>query len=103
MIRAIGEGIAMCEAGGLDRTMVVEALAATASRVVGFNKEKLIHRDWSVDFALNLMLKDLDQAVETAAKLGVRVPLAETAREIYRKAEQSGMGAKHFAAVVESN
>jgi 3-hydroxyisobutyrate dehydrogenase len=103
VIRAIGEGIAMCEAAGLDRAMVVEALTATVTRVGGLNREKLIHRDWSVDFALNLMLKDLDQAVETAANLGVRVPLAEAAREIYRKAERSGKGAKHFAAVVENN
>lgn len=102
LIRAIGEGMALCEAGGLDRAMVVEGLSATAARVCGFNKEKLLNRDWSTDFALNMMLKDLDQASQAAAELGVEMPLLETAREIYRKADASGAGQIHFAAVVDT-
>lgn len=102
LIRAIGEGIALCEAAGLDRATVVEGLTATAPRVCVFNKEKLLNRDWSTDFALNMMLKDLDQASQAAAELGVKMPLLETAREIYRKADRSGAGEIHFAAVVET-
>lgn len=102
LVRAMGESLALCEAAGLERQLVVEALATTATRVCGLKKEKLLHRDWSTDFALELMLKDLDQALKTAAEMKVPMPLIAAARETYRKAVESGAGGLDFAAVVES-
>ncbi len=101
LIRAMGEGVALCEAAGLGRAMVIEALTATASRVCALKKDKMIGRDWSTDFALSLMVKDLDQAAETAAALNVPMPLLGAVREIYRDAERRGAGELDFAAVGE--
>jgi 3-hydroxyisobutyrate dehydrogenase-like beta-hydroxyacid dehydrogenase len=101
LIRAIGESVALCEAAGLDRAMVVEALTGTASRVCGLKKEKLIHRDWSTDFTTDLMVKDLNQALATAGGLGVAMPLADTTRRIYASASAKGAAELDFAAVAE--
>jgi 3-hydroxyisobutyrate dehydrogenase len=101
VIRAMGEGAALCEAAGLDRAMVLEALTATVSRVCSLKKKKMAGRDWSTDFALSLMVKDLDQAAQTAAALNVSMPLLEAVREIYRNAERRGAGELDFAAVGE--
>lgn len=101
VIRAMGESIALCEEAGLKREVVVEALVATASRVCGLKKDKLLHRDWSTDFALDLMCKDLDQALQTAAELNVPMPLMAAVREIYRRAADAGAGELDCAAVVE--
>jgi 3-hydroxyisobutyrate dehydrogenase len=101
IIRAMGESIALCEEAGLKREVVVEALVATASRVCGLKKDKLLHRDWSTDFALDLMCKDLDQALQTAAELNVPMPLMAAVREIYRRAADAGAGELDCAAVVE--
>jgi 3-hydroxyisobutyrate dehydrogenase len=99
LIRAIGESIALCEAVGLDRALVVEALSGTASRVCGLKKEKLAQRDWSAEFTIDLMLKDLNQALDTASRLQVSMPLAETTRQIYREAYEAGLAHSDFAAV----
>ena len=53
IIRAMGESLALCEAAGLNRETVVEALAGTAQRVCGLKKDKIIHRDWSTDLRSN--------------------------------------------------
>jgi len=103
LIRAMGESLALTEAAGLKREVVVEALVTTATRVCGLKKDKLLHRDWSTDFALDLMCKDLDQALQTSAELNVPSPLIAAVREIYRKAADRGGGELDFAAVVEFN
>ena len=102
LVRSMGESIAPCEAAGLDRATVVEALVTTATRVCGLKKEKLLKRDWSTDFALSLMLKDIDLVLSTAAQLNVAMPQLATAREIYRQAEARGAGDMDFAAVIET-
>ena len=101
IIRAMGESLALCEAAGLARDTVVESLAGTAQRVCGFKKDKIIQRDWSTDFALDLMLKDLNQALETAGKINVSMPLISASRDIYRRAFEAGRGERDFAVVVE--
>jgi 3-hydroxyisobutyrate dehydrogenase len=103
LIRAMGESLALTEAAGLKREVVVEALVTTATRVCGLKRDKLLHRDWSTDFALDLMCKDLDQALQTSAELNVPSPLIAAVREIYRKAADRGGGELDFAAVVEFN
>jgi 3-hydroxyisobutyrate dehydrogenase len=101
LIRAIGESLALCEAAGMDRAVVMEALTATASRVCGLKRDKLVNRDWSTDFTTDLMVKDLTQALDTAAALGVKMPLLDRTRELYRKASDSGASQLDFAAVAE--
>jgi 3-hydroxyisobutyrate dehydrogenase-like beta-hydroxyacid dehydrogenase len=102
LVRALGESLALCAAAGLDRQTVVESLVTTVTRVCGLKKDKLMQRDWSTDFALELMLKDLDQALQAAAELRVATPLVSSVREIYRQAVERGRGALDFAAVTES-
>ena len=101
LICAIGEGMALCGAAGLDRAQVLEALIGTASRVCGLKKDKLLNRDWSADFTMDLMVKDLNQALDTAAQLGVKMPLTEAARAIYRSASEAGASQQDFAAVAD--
>jgi len=101
LTRAFGESLALTEAAGLKREVVVDALVTTVTRVCGLKKDKLLNRDWSTDFALELMCKDLDQALETAQAMNLSTPLVAATREIYRQAAQTGMGGLDFSAVVE--
>jgi 3-hydroxyisobutyrate dehydrogenase len=103
LIRAMGESLALTEAAGLERELVVESLVTTATRVCGLKKDKLLRRDWSTDFALDLMCKDLDQALQTSAELKVPAPLVAAVRDIYRKAAEGGGAELDFAAVGEFN
>jgi 3-hydroxyisobutyrate dehydrogenase len=101
LVRAIGENLMLCEAAGLDRGFVMDALSATASRVCGLKKDKILARDWSTDFSLDLMCKDLRQAQETAAIYRVDMPLMEAMHELYRRARDSSNADADFAIVAD--
>lgn len=100
-LAALGESLALCDAAGLDREMVLETLSATATRVGGMKKPKILNRDFSTDFALDLLHKDLTQTLQAANELTVPMPLLATAREIYQQARKAGKGGKDFSIVTE--
>jgi len=103
LIAVLGEGLALAEASGIAREQMIEALAATATRVCGLKKVKIATREWSPDFTLELMAKDLDQAVDTATKAGLAVPLMRAVRDRYHEARRKGGGnaERDFAVVTE--
>jgi 3-hydroxyisobutyrate dehydrogenase len=101
IVRALGESMMLCEAAGLDRGFVVDALSATATRVCALKKDKLQAHDWSTDFSLDLMCKDLDQAQETAAKFRVEMPLMRAVRELYSRAKTGSTTDLDFAVIAD--
>lgn len=99
LVAVLGEALALCEATGLPRQMLVETFAATAARVCGLKKDKIANREWSTDFALDLMCKDLKQIAETAQKANVPLPLITAVREIYEQGNRQGNAEKDFCVV----
>jgi 3-hydroxyisobutyrate dehydrogenase-like beta-hydroxyacid dehydrogenase len=101
LVRAIGENLMLCEAAGLDRAFVVDAVSATASRVCALKKDKILARDWSTDFSLDLMCKDLRQAQETADRYQTHMPLMQAMRELYISARNSSTADADFAIIAD--
>ena len=99
LVTAMGEALALCEGSGLSREFLVESFAATASRVCGLKKAKIANREWSTDFALDMMCKDLRQIVETAEKRKTMLPLINTVRQIHEDSAREGKGSDDFAIV----
>jgi 3-hydroxyisobutyrate dehydrogenase-like beta-hydroxyacid dehydrogenase len=80
---------------------VVDALSATASRVCGLKKDKILARDWSTDFSLDLMCKDLRQAQETAERHQTDMPLMQAMRELYLRARNTSTADADFAIIAD--
>ncbi len=99
LMAAMGESLALCEAAGLSRELVVETLAATITRASGLKKTKIINQDWSTDFALDLMHKDMTQTMEAANAAGVPMPVLAAAREKFQQARRDGMGQQDFSCI----
>lgn len=97
MMAALGESIAMCEAAGLSRETVLEPLVGTVNRVSGLKKTKILNHDWSTDFAVDLMHKDLTQTLQAADELKLPMPILAVAREVYQQAIRDGKGGLDFA------
>jgi 3-hydroxyisobutyrate dehydrogenase-like beta-hydroxyacid dehydrogenase len=62
----------------------------------------MLERDFEPLFKLEHMLKDVRHCLREAEALGVRLPLAEVAERLYASAEDSGLGERDFAAVIET-
>jgi 3-hydroxyisobutyrate dehydrogenase len=101
IIATIGEAMTLGTRAGLSREVLMEAFSGTAARVCGLKKSKIVNREWSTDFALELMCKDLCQTLETAKGTGTTLPLISAVSEAYERANKAGKGQQDFAVVAD--
>lgn len=102
-VAALAEGIAMIERSGLDREKSVEVLAngAPGSPLVKAVSTRMTTPDYSPNFRLSLMAKDLTYAIHESEKVSVHLATAQVALSSFRAAIDNGLGDKDIAAVVE--
>jgi 3-hydroxyisobutyrate dehydrogenase len=100
---ALAEGIAMIERSGLDRGKTVEVLAngAPGSPLVKALSVRMTTPDYTPNFRLSLMAKDLAYAIRESNKLSLDLATAQTALKYFENAIATGNGDKDMAAVVE--
>jgi 3-hydroxyisobutyrate dehydrogenase len=101
---ALAEAVALIERLGLDPAKAFPVLGdgAPGSPLVKGVGARMLAHDYSVNFALGLMHKDLTYAMAEGARAGVALRTAETARELFDDAIAARLGDSDFAAVVET-
>lgn len=102
-IASLAEGIAWLERSGLDREKALAILKAGApgSPLLASLSARMTSRDYTVNFHLKLMSKDLEYAREAAAKDGVNLTTAANARELFEQAAAQGYADQDMSAVIE--
>lgn len=88
-LQSIAETVSLVEAGGIDPSTYIEILTHTAfsgSAHKGYGRIIAERRYEPVGFAMPLGLKDLGIAEQTAADLGVALPVAPVLRELFTAA-----------------
>jgi 3-hydroxyisobutyrate dehydrogenase len=100
---SLAEGIAWLERSGLDRDQALDLLkrGAPGSPLLASLSARMAARDYSVNFHLKLMSKDLLYAGEAAAESGVELTTAANARSLFEQAVAEGYGDQDMSAVVE--
>lgn len=101
---SLAEALAFAEACGLDRVgaMGVITNGAPGSPLVKTVGARMMAGDYSVNFMMSLMRKDVDYAFEEARRHGVNLTMAAATRELFDRAMAAGLGEQDFAAVAES-
>jgi 3-hydroxyisobutyrate dehydrogenase len=102
-IASLAEGIAWLERSGLDRDKALEILkkGAPGSPLLGAIAARMTSGDWTVNFLLELMTKDLAYAHGAAAQTGVDLTTATNAKHLFARAIEAGYGEKDMSSVVE--
>lgn len=102
-IAALAEAMAMIERGRLDRAKALEVLTngAPGSPLVKAVSARMTASDFTPNFPLRLMAKDLGYAIQEGGKLSVELTTATAALEDFKRAIAAGHGEKDIAAVVE--
>ena len=100
---AFSEGIALGEALGIAPEKLFETLLGTplVPPYLAIKKPKIIDGDLEADFPLKWMNKDLSLVCDAAYENNVAMPLANSAKELYRLAQKHGHADHDFAAVYE--
>lgn len=102
-VAALAEAISMIERGGLDRTKALEVLTAGApgSPLVKTVANRMTQPDYTPNFLLRLMVKDLTYARQEAIGQSLHLATASAALDVFESAVESGHGEKDIAAVIE--
>lgn len=102
-VAAIAEAIALIERTDLDRDRALAVLTggAPGSPLVKTLSARMTARDYTPNFLLRLMAKDLAYAQREAEERSLELTTAAAANEVFHRAIEAGYGDKDFSAIVE--
>jgi 3-hydroxyisobutyrate dehydrogenase len=102
-VASLAEALAMIERSGLDRARALEVLAngAPGSPLFKAVSVRMTTPDFTPNFLLRLMAKDLGYAITEGKKVSVELGTAAAALDSFQKSIAAGDGEKDIAAVVE--
>ena len=86
------EGLTLAKKLGVDIDVLLKLIQASMIRsgVVDYKAPFVLKRDFSPNFPLRLMLKDIRLMLEAAKEARVKLPALETVEEIYDVASEDG-------------
>jgi len=103
-LEALSEGLLLARKAGLDLTTVMEVVKVADFRsplLVG-NGENILKRDFSTNFALQLMLKDTNLIEQFSETLGSPIPGLRVVQDNLADAVGLGFGKENASAVIKA-
>jgi 3-hydroxyisobutyrate dehydrogenase-like beta-hydroxyacid dehydrogenase len=96
------EGLVLAEKSGIAAETMMEIIGATMLRsgVVDYKAPFIARRDFTPNFPLRLMLKDIRLMLDHAREQRVKLPALETVEEVYAVADEEGLGELDYAATL---
>jgi len=101
---SFAEAVSLIEAGGLDRAKAEAVLTSGApgSGIVKRAAASAAANDFTPNFRLRLMAKDLGYAIDEASHRGLQLQTASSALALFKQAIVKGHGDEDFSAVVKA-
>jgi 3-hydroxyisobutyrate dehydrogenase len=101
---SFAEAMALVNASGLDREKSKSVLgnSALASPLIKRMLTSMGTNDFTPNFPLKLMAKDIGYAINEAGRIGVPLQTALPALDVFRNAVEKGLGDQDFSAVVKA-
>jgi 3-hydroxyisobutyrate dehydrogenase len=101
---SFAEALALVGASGIDREKCVAVLSnsALASPLIKRMVTSMAANDYTPNFPLKLMTKDIGYAMNEASREGVSLETAGPALKMFQHATQQGLGDSDFSAIVKS-
>lgn len=102
-VASLAEAIAMAERSGIDAKLAGDVLAAGSpgSPLVKMVVPRMVARDYTPNFLVPLMVKDLTYVIDTFRNAGIELADARAARERFQAAADAGYEHQDIASVVE--
>ncbi len=97
------EGMAIATKGGIDASSFLRIVLSggASSKQAELKGRKIIDHDFSVQFALALMLKDLKLSAAMSDGLGVSTPMLAAAKSLFQVGQASGYGESDLCALAQ--
>lgn len=103
-IGAVAEALALARRAGADPAKVREALSGgfADSRILEVHGQRMIDGAFEPGAKSTIQRKDMDQALELAAQLGLEMPATSLNRDLYDKLIANGDGDLDHAALIKA-
>ncbi|MFW5775143.1 MAG: NAD(P)-dependent oxidoreductase [Chitinivibrionales bacterium] len=100
-MEAFSEALTLGDAMGIDHETLMETIlsAPVCPPFIRGKKHKIEQEDYSPDFALQLMQKDLHLAMQTAYENEIALPTTAAVMQTYSLARQNGLGRMDYSAI----
>lgn len=91
-IGAVAEALLLCEKGGADPAKVKEAITGgfADSRILQVHGQRMVERDFAPRGRMTVQLKDMRNALDTAAGLGFAAPITGLLEQLYADGVANG-------------
>ncbi|MCB9076935.1 MAG: NAD(P)-dependent oxidoreductase [Anaerolineaceae bacterium] len=95
------ESMALGQALGLSQEILLNTVvgSAVAAPFLAGKRPKIEQDDYEAQFPLRWMQKDMHLAAVAAYEAGAAMPVANATKELYRLADQKGLGDEDFCAI----
>jgi 3-hydroxyisobutyrate dehydrogenase-like beta-hydroxyacid dehydrogenase len=94
LLQAFNESLVLSTKAGVDPELMLDILNNSAARsgLIAAKAPAVFRRDFATNFSVKWLEKDMSLMVESAAELGVPVPLTALSQQLYRAAIAKGYG-----------
>ncbi len=103
LLQAFNEGLVLSTKAGVDPMQMLDILNNSAARsgLIAFKAPYVFKRDFSTNFSVKWMHKDIGLMLESAEKLGVPLPLTAVTQQMFRAAIAEGHGEQDICSTIQ--
>jgi 3-hydroxyisobutyrate dehydrogenase/2-hydroxy-3-oxopropionate reductase len=103
ILQAFNEGMVLATKAGVDPELMLDILdnSAAKSGLIAYKAPFVFRRDFSTNFSVKWMHKDIGLMLESANELDVPLPLTSLTQQMFRAAIAQGHGEEDICATVK--
>jgi 3-hydroxyisobutyrate dehydrogenase-like beta-hydroxyacid dehydrogenase len=103
ILQAFNEGMVLASKAGVDPDLMLDILdnSAAKSGLISFKAPYVLRRDFSTNFSVKWMHKDIGLMLESANELEVPLPLTGLTQQMFRAAIAKGYGEEDICSTIK--
>jgi len=103
ILQAFNEGIVLSTKAGVDPQLMLEVLSNSAAKsgLIEYKAPFVLKRDFTTNFSVKWMDKDIGLMLETGRELGVPLPLTGLTRQLFQAAIAQGHGEEDICSTIK--
>lgn len=103
LLQAFNEGLVLSTRAGVDPELMLDILNNSAARsgLVAVKAPMVFKRDFSTNFSVRWMHKDIGLMLESATELGIPLPLTALTRQMFQVAITRGLGDEDICSTIK--
>ncbi|MDQ1470359.1 MAG: hypothetical protein QOJ99_1839 [Bryobacterales bacterium] len=103
ILQAFNEGIVLSTKAGIEPALMLDILSNSAAKsgLIEYKAPFILRRDFTTNFSVKWMHKDIGLMLESAAELSVPLPLTSLTRQMFQAAIATGHGDEDICSTIK--